>query len=197
MPSFTDLQPRVLLRRTPQASSFDLVLRWAPEQLGWLPRPNDEFHLLITIHYTDGRVAYVDKDGMLVETEPTGPDVPVARPMTGFMLDPPRESQPIPGTTIAPDDDPVPAEIKHWLQGKRPELPVDCSIATDPFPSDHHGFGVCHLLAEAQPSRAAWRIHREAVPMVARSIERYLGGRAGAFWIAQRSGAPDGRSDRR
>ncbi len=170
MPVLSDLQTFAILRRRPQAATYDLVTRWVPKIASWLPGPDDKFLLKITITYSDRTTKYLTHGETIVDDEPTGDDVPYTTPSKQFMLDPPRRPVRMPFAPAADPNDPYPLR-KQWLRGERPTGDVDCSIpVTQPFPYDREGFGVCHLLAASQPSSAAWRVRTLATPMIEEAL---------------------------
>lgn len=137
MPNPGRINPVALLRRLPDTPErYEIVARWFLGEGNNLPRANDRFIVRLTERVATGPV--------VLETE--------VAPQLFAMLDPPRlpEPQPYPLIPGSTEKDPT------WNVAQLPVHGVDCSVRVDEETPD--GFGVCHLLQEAAPERAEWRI---------------------------------------
>lgn len=157
----TDTQIKVLsvLRRTGE-DDFTLIVRWLLGDGDDLPLDDDTFRVRLQLRPSK---KVIFKNGAV--GDPDGSEWIEVRPRNFAMIDPPRRSV-LMGQT--PEGD-----AYYRLVAQEPTAPIDPTAANGGtlrvpgLPDDQPAtkpMGVYHLLAEADPTREAWRIADAAAP---------------------------------
>ena len=144
-PAVDGIRPWVALKQTPQGE-FELVIRWilgGPNEER-LPRPDDLF--LIGVKLTRSG-HYLHADNQFRAVAPTEEETPSTRPHKYAMIMPPQKEYTPPYSA---------AQQRNLLVCERPTGPIKevCSAKGD---RPAQGFGIYHLLCEADKQRQIWR----------------------------------------